>query len=58
MSTPALHAPPCECQTRTAGTLGERIANDLRTTTAAEWVQIARAAGALWLSWRIYKEVR
>ena len=53
--TPA--TPPCECQGRTQ-TLGERIAGDLRAMTVSEWAQIALAAGALWLSWRIYKEVK
>ena len=51
----------CECQSaRTAGdmTLGERIQKDIRETTVAEWIQIALAGGALYLSWRIYKEVQ
>lgn len=59
MSTPALLGKPCECQeARTAGPLGERIAGDLRSATVAEWVQIALAVGALYISWRIYKKVR
>lgn len=58
MSPLAPHAAqPCGCQPRTAG-LGERIRTDLRETTVAEWIQIALAAGALYLSYRIYQEVK
>jgi hypothetical protein len=52
----APHAPPCACH-RT-GSLGERLSTDLREVTVSEWVQIGLAAGALYLSWRIYKEVK
>lgn len=56
MSPLAPHAPPCACH-RT-GSLGERLSTDLREVTVSEWVQIGLAAGALYLSWRIYKEVK
>ena len=61
MSPHLTHAGPCACQgPRTAGesSLVERIGKDLRDTTVPEWIQIALAAGALYLSYRIYKEVR
>lgn len=51
-------ARPCECHAPRTGSLGERIATDLRATTVAEWIQIALAAGALYLSYRIYVEVK
>lgn len=54
----APHVPSCACQRTATGGLGERIATDLRETTVAEWIQIALAAGALYLSYRIYQEVR
>lgn len=58
MSPLAPHGSPCECQQARTGSLGERISTDLRETTVAEWIQIALAAGALYLSYRIYKEVK
>lgn len=58
MSSHLAHARPCACQGTSTGSLGERISTDLRETTVAEWIQIALAAGALYLSYRIYKEVK
>lgn len=61
MSALAPHGTPCACHgARTAGdsSLVERIGKDLRETTVPEWIQIALAAGALYLSYRIYKEVK
>ncbi len=58
MNQVARHDSSCACQHTKTGSLGERIATDLRGTTVAEWIQIALAAGALYLSYRIYREVK
>ncbi len=59
-ASPASTLAPCGCQTATAGeeTFSERIAKDLRSTTVSEWIQVALGAGALYLSWRIYQEIK
>lgn len=49
----------CGChRTGQEETFTQRVGRELRETTVPEWLQIALGAGALFLAWKVYKEVR